>query len=257
MLGDFNGDGKVDLASSSDTGVSIFPGNGDGTFQPAVNTGIPGGLSVFEVRDFNHDGKADLACGSVNQGPIILLGNGDGTFRPPINYGVTNSEPYSIVSEDFDGDGKPGFGSRLQCSRTFSIFLGNDDGTYNGQRPMLRSQGRRVATASILFRRLRRRLNGDGRSDLAVTDVCGDVYILFGATATQLRFATQQAGIPAGTNLPAVVVQVQDTGGNVVMGVGTLVTLTSNPAGINTTAAIVNGVAASMTWLLAQPVPTS
>src|SRR6516225_7352312 len=59
-IGDFNGDGKLDLAVAAATGtVSIFLGNGDGTFQPLVDYAIPWAGPVV-ARDFNRDGKLDL-----------------------------------------------------------------------------------------------------------------------------------------------------------------------------------------------------
>src|SRR3984885_14366684 len=80
-VGDFNGDGKADLAITEATGsmVNILLGNGDGTFQPAVRYESSGG--AFTVADFNGDGIPDLATASV-----VLQGNGDGTFQPRVFY---------------------------------------------------------------------------------------------------------------------------------------------------------------------------
>src|ERR1700674_3738612 len=86
VVGDFNGDGKPDLAvaNSGSNNVSILLGNGDGTFQPAVN--FDAGLSPnsIAVGDFNGDGRLDLAVlqtgnptNSVAGAVSILLGNGD------------------------------------------------------------------------------------------------------------------------------------------------------------------------------------
>ena len=68
-VGDFNGDGKADLAvaNASSNNVSVLLGNGNGTFQAAVNYAAGTGPSSVAVGDFNGDGKADLAVANYEQ----------------------------------------------------------------------------------------------------------------------------------------------------------------------------------------------
>src|SRR5205814_2046939 len=76
-VGDFNGDGKQDLAVANyaTNDVSILLGNGDGSFQLAVNFGVGSAARSVAVGDFNGDGKQDLAV--ANGGDVsILLGDG-------------------------------------------------------------------------------------------------------------------------------------------------------------------------------------
>ena len=84
VLADFNNDGRLDLVAQARTAVSIFLGNGDGTFIQQANVGSsPGPMAA---GDFNGDGKLDLAISYVplsfgDPGSLsIYLGNGDGTF---------------------------------------------------------------------------------------------------------------------------------------------------------------------------------
>jgi hypothetical protein len=78
-VGDFNGDGKPDLAVANTSGnnVSVLLGKGDGTFQAAVNYGAGTESDSVTVGDFNGDGKPDLAqCCSLNDvsvGQTIVL----------------------------------------------------------------------------------------------------------------------------------------------------------------------------------------
>jgi hypothetical protein len=60
-LADFNGDGKLDVASGE--GNMLLLGNGDGTFQTPYTLGAGG--SGVAVGDFNLDGRPDLAVGGV------------------------------------------------------------------------------------------------------------------------------------------------------------------------------------------------
>ena len=93
---------------NSDT-VSILMGNGDGTFQTAVNYPVGSQPAAIAVGDFTGDGKLDLAVVELGHtavhGVSILLGNGDGTFQPDGEY-PTRSDPVAIAVGDFTDDGK-------------------------------------------------------------------------------------------------------------------------------------------------------
>ena len=97
--GDFNGDGKLDLAVANTTGHPdvdvVLLGNGDGTFQPALMySGGTGGYSIA-AADFNGDGRADLATANYVSNDIsILLGSGTATTP---SYGFVPMYPCRIV----------------------------------------------------------------------------------------------------------------------------------------------------------------
>ena len=181
-VGDFNGDGKLDLAVADQHGsVTILLGNGDGTFAPAP--GSPAGVGsspyALAVGDFNGDGRLDLAVANVSDNTVtVLLGNGDGTFSPapgsPLAVGVS---PLSLAAGDFNGDGKLDLAVANFGDRTVSILLGNGDGTFAaapGSPITTQSgQGGPGFMASGDF-------NGDGKLDLALGLSTGTVSILTG-----------------------------------------------------------------------------
>jgi len=131
-VGDFNGDGKPDIVTVSWSNpckcISVLLGNGDGTFQAAVNTEPPFTVESIGIGDFNGDGNLDLATAgdfSIN----ILLGNGDGTFT----YGATypgEASPDSIAVADLNGDHKLDLAISNGASSSLGVLSGNGDGTF-------------------------------------------------------------------------------------------------------------------------------
>ena len=134
-VGDFNGDGKQDLAVVlSATGqVSIQLGNGLGEFTSPfapINVGSTVPIAVA-VGDFNGDTKPDLAVVLSTAGQVsIQLGVGDGSFTAatPVSVGFTG--PIAVVVGDFDGDGKQDLAVVLGTSGQVSIQLGVGDGSF-------------------------------------------------------------------------------------------------------------------------------
>lgn len=104
VTGDFNLDGKLDLAVVDSAGFSVLLGNGNGTFQSFVNYSGGSGPAMV-AADFNHDGKSDVATGG--SGIFVSLGNGDGTFMQPQGYSGPPGTLRVLLTTDFNGDGNP------------------------------------------------------------------------------------------------------------------------------------------------------
>ena len=119
-LGDFNGDGKLDVAIPEGHQLDIFLGNGDGTFQPYVPYSTTCASGPVAAADFNGDGKLDLAMADL----CIFLGNGDGTFTAGESFGPGSA---GLAIGDFNGDGKLDV---VTGSGSMQTFLGNGDGTF-------------------------------------------------------------------------------------------------------------------------------
>jgi hypothetical protein len=128
-VGDFNGDGVLDLAVANfgSFNVSVLLGNGDGTFQ-APRSFVAGGSPLFvAVVDVNGDGRLDLAVVDF-RGVRVLLGNGDGTFQKTrISYVAAGSDPWSLAVADFNGDGWPDLAVANFDSNDVSIMLNAAD----------------------------------------------------------------------------------------------------------------------------------
>jgi FG-GAP-like repeat len=211
-VGDLNLDGKLDLViANRNCGefdcpmgtLSVLLGNGDGTFQTAVNysSGDFGANSVA-LADLNGDGKTDLVVSNV--GPCffqpceissigVLLGKGDGSFQAATTTGAPplSGDVRSIAVADFDRDGKQDL---ALSNRT--LLLGNGDGTF--QAPQNYNLGTNHGVLEVVAD-----FNGDGKPDLAVAsfpfltvllNISAGVAQDFSIGATPLAPATIAAG---------------------------------------------------------------
>jgi len=174
--GDFNGDGKLDLAVANfaNNTVSVFLGNGDGTFQAPVTYPVGAGASSLVTGDFNRDGELDVAIGNQNDHTVsILLGNGDGTFQAHVDYPAGAPDVAGVALGDVNRDGKLDLVVANPSANTVSVLLGNGDGTF--QAPVAYATGNHPVSLAVAD------LNGDGILDLAVTNLnARTVSILIG-----------------------------------------------------------------------------
>ncbi len=165
--GDFNRDGKLDLAIAvNGGGIGVMLGNGDGTFQNPVmyaTDEAPGGLTV---ADLNGDGIPDIVA--IARKVDVFLGKGNGTFAPAVTYSP-GAYPYAVATGDFNADGKidvalATFGS----VSALSVLFGNGDGTL--QPPVL------ISASGIPFSLTVGDLNGDGIADLVFPSNPGFIF---------------------------------------------------------------------------------
>ncbi|MGB6688124.1 MAG: Ig-like domain repeat protein [Terracidiphilus sp.] len=168
LAGDFNHDGKADLAAiqAGSNTLTVLLGRGDGTFDPGVDYAVGNGPASLIVADVKGEGGLDLIAVNRDENTFsVLQGKGDGTFEPAVDYTAGNS-PVAVAAGDFNGDGHTDFAVLNSGDRTISLPLGHGDGTFDAA-PSYRTQLEQKAIATG-------DLNGDGRADLVVTNFCGN-----------------------------------------------------------------------------------
>ncbi|CAF1006875.1 unnamed protein product [Adineta steineri] len=205
-VGDFNGDGKIDIVTTNylANNIGIFLNHGDGTFATQVpyDTGSGSTPPHVALGDFNGDGKIDIVTanfGTVNIG--IFLNHGDGTFATQVTYTTgSGSTPYGIAVADFNGDGKIDVVTANYRANSITILLNNGDGTFPTQ--VIYTTGSGTLPIGVTVGDF----NGDGKIDIVTanggTNNIG-VFINNGA-GTFATLVTYDAGSGSRPGTPAV-----------------------------------------------------
>ena len=143
IVGDFNNDGIPDVAAinaveyASTGNITIFLGNGDGTFTVAGSSPALGyNPTAIATADMNGDGNADLIV--VEQGSstssdgqvVIFLGKGDGTFTKESSIASVASTASSIIPAYLNSDGNIDLVLTGVGQTGITILLGKGDGTF-------------------------------------------------------------------------------------------------------------------------------
>jgi hypothetical protein len=192
------GNGFLDLVvanfgtqpSGTNGSISVFLGNGDGTFQAAVNYADAGGPSSVALYDLLGNGILDIVVSNNTTNTVtVFLGNGDGTFQAPHAY-AAGTGPVEVAIADFNFDGILDLAVVNQRSSNVSILIGNGDGSF--QPPVNYTVGSGAQSIAMAD------LNGDGIPDLVTANYsAGSVSVLIGNGNGTFRSAVNYA---VGTN---------------------------------------------------------
>jgi hypothetical protein len=161
-LGPFDANSPWDLVFRDNSALYFASGLVSGTFAPADPLPQPDGGRGLVLRDFNHDGKLDVASASDIPGRINLLfwpGDGAGGFGPRVSSGGLMSPGVDLTAGDVDGDGHLDV-AYASSSNMFSAIVtrGHGDGTFGGPAPPAPVPGRIAGGAAGDF-------DGDGKLD--------------------------------------------------------------------------------------------
>jgi hypothetical protein len=177
VSGDFNHDGKVDIAfADSYSGVGaiyVAFGNGEGGFLTPVEYTVPDAVYSLVVADFNRDGNLDLAVSGA-KGIYILFGTASGTFgSATLSASYLNEGSKVMASGDFNGDGLVDLFAA--GSSGIQVYLGKGNGTFHTAATYAGSD----ANAVIVWD-----LNKDGKQDVVVSTTSGTEILLGNGTGT-------------------------------------------------------------------------
>ncbi|MGW4649837.1 FG-GAP-like repeat-containing protein [Kitasatospora sp. NPDC004289] len=203
-VGDFDGNGTPDLATSNanTANVSVVLGNGDGTFGTAAQSALGGGANPqgIAAADLDADGRLDLVTANSSTGTLsVLLGDGSGGFGAASGVASGVTLPSEVRLADVNADGRadavvvaPGSPGRV------AVLLGDGAGGFGTANVL--TAGVNLSSASVAD------LNGDGHADLAVAGADSNEVLVLEGDGTGAFGSPVAFGLAGGRNPQAVAV---------------------------------------------------
>src|SRR5207248_582797 len=130
-VGDFNGDGELDLAVANFNSNTISVLLNTPVFQsfaPQTTFGAGNNPRSVAIGDFNGDGKLDLAIANSNSSTLSVLLNTTAASATTPSFAAqttfsAGTKPYAVAVGDFNGDGLLDLAIANEGSNTVSVLL--------------------------------------------------------------------------------------------------------------------------------------
>ncbi|MBM4398304.1 MAG: VCBS repeat-containing protein, partial [Deltaproteobacteria bacterium] len=196
VIGDFGGDGKLDVLVGNGT-PTIWTGNGDGTFN-ATGNALTGFFSAdwLAAADTNRDGRIDLIAAAENSNTFLVrmfAWAGSGTLLPaPLTTGLSSTGLHQLVAGDFNGDAIPDVATLSTSNSKILTHTGTSPGTFNTAHASSSPTGFNPVQIAV------GRLNADARDDLVLNSyngTAGTIYVYLFASSGSVPFG---ASLPTG-----------------------------------------------------------
>ncbi len=168
--GDFNEDGRLDVAFAAynDSAIAVLFGDGAGGFGPPTVLSTPAIPLRLLVGDYNNDGHADVFAGMADtEQAVVFAGNGDGTFAAPL---VTQTGAFTsqLAGGDFNGDGHADV-ALADTNTAIYLLLGQGNGTFRAPSTLASVGVNNLAAADV---------DGDGHLDLVAARRTGNSLVV-------------------------------------------------------------------------------